>query len=595
MIKKDEIENSLNNKKKNRKGISLFITYAGISIILLFTLFVIYGLNQIRLEKSEMYSLIEHQGNALVQCLEIAWQNAIVSDTLVRNLLAERLFDNAYLIDQLLGLSFDNPLFFKLLVKDMQSFHVIVTDPIGRPILDSRASPASPPLPIKNMSDDFSDIFKMINSILYGREKKIAIGLEPKNPFKDAQLWIAVARRGRPGVIIISVEAEYIDNFKSKIGLSKILEEIGSQPGIEYLVYEDRNSNTLIQKGKSGRPIQSMPFYKDQALYEFSKSSTGKDVLEIKHPLSYRGKNIGLIRIGLPLSKLKETEKAMISQTLWFGSLIIILGILGILIIFYYLYRQYQFQKTLEKDLQKADKLLSIGRLAAGVAHEIRNPLNAISMAIQRLQNEFLPPSEYEKRDFLSFTGIIKDEIKRMDKIITEFLNFTKKSLPVKSPISLSELLDNLLTVLEVEAEKNNVIFEKAYSNKDNKDKMKIWCDPDQLKQCLINIIRNAIQAMPEGGKVSISVQFTQNEVMITISDTGLGLNPSQIEKIFEFYYTNKEGGIGLGLPISQKIIEDHGGKIEVKSEAGKGANFIIHLPNNNRLNEEPITCINPV
>lgn len=225
--------------------------------------------------------------------------------------------------------------------------------------------------------------------------------------------------------------------------------------------------------------------------------------------------------------------------------------------------------------MQRADKLISIGKLAAGVAHEIRNPLNAISMAIQRLQNEFLPSSEEDQKNFLQFSSVIREEIKRVDKIITEFLNFAKKSYPTKYSVSIKKLIDDLILFLDAEAERNKVIIEKIY----NKNEVKVWCDPDQIKQCLINIIRNAIQAMPNGGKIIISLQFSKNEAIIGIKDTGPGMSNSQKGKIFEFYYTDKEGGIGLGLPISQKIIEDHYGRIEVDSEIGQGTQFTVYLP----------------
>jgi len=128
---------------------------------------------------------------------------------------------------------------------------------------------------------------------------------------------------------------------------------------------------------------------------------------------------------------------------------------------------------------------------------------------------------------------------------------------------------------LGAEAEKNNIVMEKSYA----KNGCEVWCDPGQIKQCLMNIIRNAIQAMPGGGKITISLEHTPEEAVIRVADTGPGLSPSQIDKIFEFYYTNKEGGIGLGLPIARKIMDDHCGRIEVTSEEGHGATFILYLP----------------
>jgi signal transduction histidine kinase len=575
----------IENKQKNIKNITLFINYAVISIFLLIILIVLYGINQLRYEKIEMYNLLEHQGKALVQSLEIAWQNAIVSDSLVRHQIAERLFDNAYLIDRLMALSGENPLVLKQLVRDTHIFRVIITDAIGRFVLDSQEPPTHPGFPIPSgFPIDPTQILTIVNPVLSGQKKQLLIGNEPNNPIHEGLLWVAVARRANPGAVIITVQADYLNRFRSEIGLAKIIKEIGAKPGIEYLIYEDPFNRITAQKGKSGPPSLPQPIYwylnlEDSHISQITISKTGKDVLEIRHPFSFRDNKIGLMRVGLSLSKLKETEKAMSSQALWFGGLLISLGVIGILFIFFYQYRHYHQQKLREEEIQRADKLISIGKLAAGVAHEIRNPLNAISMAIQRLQHEFLPSDEEEQKSFLQFGSVIREEIKRVDKIITDFLNFAKQCQPTKVQVSLSKLIDDLILFLSAEAEKNRIKIEKSY----NKNEVKVWCDPDQIKQSLINIIRNAIQAMPDGGKIMIALQFSKEEALINIKDTGPGLNPSQINKIFEFYYTDKDGGVGLGLPISQKIIEDHGGRIDVDSEVGQGTRFILYLPINSK------------
>jgi signal transduction histidine kinase len=572
--------NSIENKKEKTKGIPLFTTYAVISIFLLIILLVVYALNQLRRQKIEMYNLLEYQGQALIQSLEISWQNAILSDSLVRHQIAERLLDNAYMIDRIMALSDEDPFILKQLVRDTNLFRVIITDAFGRPVLDSLPPFPSPGSSVPGLPIDPVQIVTMFNTVLSGQKKQLLVGSEPRNPIQEDLLWVAVARRTVPGAIIIHVQADYLHRFRSEIGLSKIIKEIGAKPGIEYLIYEDPFNRIIAQKGESGPPALTQPLYNYLKLQEsrstqISLSKTGEKVMEIRHPFLFRGKKIGLMRVGLSLSKLKEAERTMSSQALWFGGLLIGLGIIGILLIFFHQYRQYWQQKVREEEIQRADKLISIGKLAAGVAHEIRNPLNAISMAIQRLQHEFLPTTEEDQKKFLQFSSVIREEIKRVDKIITEFLNFTKKFHPVKSSVSLNKLIDDLVLFLGAEADRNKVVIEKIY----NKNGIKVWCDPDQIKQCLINIIRNAIQAMPNGGKIIISLQFSKNEAILSIKDTGPGLSNSQKNKIFEFYYTDKEGGIGLGLPISQKIIEDHCGRIEVDSEIGKGTQFTLYLP----------------
>jgi len=566
-------------EKKTNEG-PLFTTYAVISIFLLIILIGGFGLNQLRREKIELYNLLEHQGQALVESLEIAWQNAILSDSLVRHQVIERLLDNAYYIDRIMAQSGENPFILQQLVRETNIFRVIITDAIGRFILDSQDSSPGTGFPTPGLPIDPAQLLPMVNPVLSGQKKHLLIGNEPVNPIPENLVWVAVARRANPGAIIINVQADYLNRFRSEIGLNKMIKEIGSKPGIEYLLYEDPFNRITSQKGESGPPPLTKPLYsylnlKDAQVSQLTLSKTKEEVLEIRHPFAFQGKRIGLFRVGLSMSRLKETKRAMSSQAIWFGGLLIGLGVLGIFFIFFYQYRHYHQHKAREEELQRADKLISIGKLAAGVAHEIRNPLNAISMAIQRLQHEFLPVSEEDRKSFLQFSSVIREEIKRVDKIITNFLNFTKQCQPVKSSVSLSRLIDDLVLFLSAEAEKNHVSIETTYDQKE----VKVWCDPDQIKQCLINIIRNAIQAMPNGGKILVELHFPQNEATIRIKDTGPGLSESQKEKIFEFYYSDKEGGIGLGLPISQKIMEEHCGRIEVDSRVGQGTEFILYLP----------------
>ena len=515
-----------------------------------------------------------------MESLEIAWQNAILSDSLVRHQVIERLLDNAYYIDRVMAQTGEDPSILQQIVRETNIFRVIITDAIGRFILDSQAPSPGSGFPTPGVPVDPAQLLPMVNPVLSGQKQHLLIGNEPVNPIPANLVWVAVARRTNPGAIIINVQADYLNRFRSEIGLNKMIKEIGSKPGIEYLTYEDPFNRIAAQKGESGPPPLTKPLYtylniEDSQSSQLTFSKTREEVLEIRHPFEFQGKRIGLFRVGLSLSRLKETEQAMSSQAIWFGGLLIALGVLGIFFIFFYQYRHYYQHKIREEELQRADKLISIGKLAAGVAHEIRNPLNAISMAIQRLQHEFLPDSEEDRKSFLQFSSVIREEIKRVDKIITNFLNFAKQCKPVKTTVSLNQLINDLVLVLSAEAEKNQVAIETSYDKKE----VAVWCDPDQIKQCLINIIRNAIQAMPNGGKIMIDLQFSQNEAMIRIKDTGPGLSESQKEKIFEFYYSDKEGGIGLGLPISQKIMEDHCGRIEVDSQIGEGTQFTLYLP----------------
>ena len=312
---------------------------------------------------------------------------------------------------------------------------------------------------------------------------------------------------------------------------------------------------------------------------KFYRLRSGEETYEIVKPFIFKGKVLGFFRVGLSLDKFTKNIQETQKNSLWFSLLIIALGSGGLITIFYHQCIQYKRHKILEEGLQRTERLTSIGKLAAGVAHEIRNPLNAISMAIQRLQNEYLPEKEENQKEFIDFTEIIRNEVKRVDKIIGNFLSFAREPKLELEEVNIPRLIDDLLFIFAAEAEKHKVRFQTEYTDPSlyTDPFLQCRCDPNQIKQALINIIRNAIQAMPEGGLITIKVSQVQDRILISVTDTGAGI--ADTAKIFEIYYTSKEGGIGLGLPISQKIIEEHGGKIEVESKVGEGSEFRIWLP----------------
>ncbi len=240
----------------------------------------------------------------------------------------------------------------------------------------------------------------------------------------------------------------------------------------------------------------------------------------------------------------------------------------------------YQFQEDKLKRLFHADKLVTVGELAAGAAHEIRNPLAAIRSTVQYLKKE-LPPG----KDIM-VNGII-EEVDRIDTIIKGLLSFSRTlELHIES-VDLHNILEQTLSLLDSELKKHDIEVLKRYGLVDSR----IRGDGPQLKQVFLNIIINAIQAMEKGGSITIKTVDTPERtgfVTVTILDTGPGIPPSEILRVFDPFYTTKENGTGLGLSISYGIVSRHGGGIEIRSgqeKGGSGSSVAIHLPRN--LDEE--------
>jgi signal transduction histidine kinase len=229
----------------------------------------------------------------------------------------------------------------------------------------------------------------------------------------------------------------------------------------------------------------------------------------------------------------------------------------------------------MEDRIQLAERLSSLGHLAAGVAHEIRNPLNAIGMGLQRLKREFLPQEESQKEEYLSFMELISKEIRRLNEIIEQFLNLSRPFELTLKHSSLQDLLKNLTTLLQEEASSRGIQIQTGT----NPDLPLIKMDHERLTQAFLNIMKNGMQAMEQGGVLRVEAQYLKDQVEISFSDSGSGIPPEEMEKIFNYYYTTKEKGVGLGLPIAHRIIEAHGGQLKVESRVGIGTKVTVLLP----------------
>jgi len=231
--------------------------------------------------------------------------------------------------------------------------------------------------------------------------------------------------------------------------------------------------------------------------------------------------------------------------------------------------------KAMEDRIRLAERLSSLGHLAAGVAHEIRNPLNAIGMGIQRLKREFSPPEESKRNEFLSFAEIILKETRRVNQIIEQFLALSRPFQLRLKESSPGDLLSSLVMLFQEEASSLRIKIETDI----DPDLPSLQMDEEKLTQALINIMKNGMQAMEQGGVLRIEAHGIRDRVEVKISDSGTGIPPDQMEKIFNYYYTTKEKGVGLGLPIAHRIIEAHQGQLRVESQVGTGTEVTILLP----------------
>jgi len=229
-------------------------------------------------------------------------------------------------------------------------------------------------------------------------------------------------------------------------------------------------------------------------------------------------------------------------------------------------------QKKLEANLRRKDQLTAMGSLAFGVAHEIRNPLNAISMIAQRFQKEFEPRTDTEEFRRLSIT--MSHETRRINEIVQQFLQFARPPKLNKQRTDLSRLVALVATLVEPEAKEKGIQIESHC-----RPVPEISVDRDKLQQALLNLAQNCLQACSTGQEIIFACEQQDESIRIMVSDTGKGIAEENLPKIFNLYFTTREEGTGLGLSIVQQIVSQHNGTIEVKSQEGEGSTFTISLP----------------
>jgi signal transduction histidine kinase len=237
---------------------------------------------------------------------------------------------------------------------------------------------------------------------------------------------------------------------------------------------------------------------------------------------------------------------------------------------------------ALEERLQRAERSAISSRVAAGIAHEIRNPLSFISLSVDYVRDKFSPTAEQARADFTQLMDSIKEEINRLNGLVSDFLNLGRPARLKLGELDTRALVEEVVGLVRAKADQQGVRLAVRIApelGEIRSPDTHIEADADQLKTCFSNLAINAVQAMPEGGALTITIYPHPSYVEVEFADTGQGIAPESLEHLFEPYFTTKEKGTGLGLALTKKLIEDHGGQVMVESQMGTGTTFTVTLP----------------
>jgi two-component system sensor histidine kinase HydH len=303
----------------------------------------------------------------------------------------------------------------------------------------------------------------------------------------------------------------------------------------------------ILRKTKEeveGRPIGELLPIEEEAARALSDPS-----LAMEKDVSLTGESRGKTFLTVSVSGLKEPD-SQVSR----GAVIIL--------------RDQTVLRELEQNVAMNEKFAALGRLSAGVAHEIRNPLNSIRGFIQYFQKKLkLAPED------LQYTRLMLTEVDRLNRVISKLLAYSKPRDPRLVARPIDEILDHCVRVVEMEATQLGV---EVTRTTDQEAPALVMMDGDQITQVFLNILLNAVEACPKGGKVTVGRRVEDDLVSVVVADTGEGIPPEHLDKLFDPFFTTKKKGTGLGLAIVKTIIEGHNGGLEVESEPGEGTKFII-------------------
>ena len=486
----------------------------------------------------------------------------------------ERLLDNARLLAELDRQRRLDPIFLNNIATRNRLFRVAVFDRRGTREYSSggegagfgaggRGFPAAGLLQ-QLMTGSATEAVGELHSPRWGGGARIAAGI----------------RRSNGGVILLNADAGEIEALQRQMSLESLVQDMVASTGQLAYVTLDRG-DLHIAKGELPGPAPTVAAEgAGGPLLERELSLQGRPVLDFAGPVVLGQGEAASLRVGLRLDNLRRSERRMMIRLAVSLGAALALSLLALGTV--WLRQSYsalsEKHALAEAALRRRDRLSAMGELASTVAHEVRNPLNAIAMSAQRLRREFpavaSAESNEDRAELEQLLGVVESETHRIDDVVQQFLEYARppKLAPRDTDLAaeVTAIVDSLRALSESRGVKLEVHAGAAGT---------AVCDPGQLRQALDNLVRNAIEATPEGGQVTVVAASGSKEHTIEVHDTGVGIAAEDLPKVFDLYFTTKPHGTGVGLAVTQQIVSAHGGTIEVDSAPGRGTRMTIRLP----------------
>ena len=523
--------------------------------------------------------LMMNEAERLIDFVGVSAAAGIYALDEVEYLTAQRLLENARLIERLSESKIPPPDSLAGIARENDLYMIAVLDKNGDVLSRSRNT-------TDHETDDNHKHRPEVESVLSGKYSEAVIGFM-EDQYYSGKRYGVVVKRNSGGAIVVNTDSGKMLDFRKTVGLGTLFNKIGSLEGVSYITLQDSIGIVAASSGVT----EMTRIIDDPFLYHAWKSTggsrmisqEGKEILEVVRSLVVDDVNLGLVRIGLHTTEINKIRQRAIRQ---FFLLFFVSIVSGAFVLFFTILRQNYLLlnaehdrilrevRRMEAETRRNERLTSMGQLAAGVAHEIRNPLNAISIITQRIKAEFSTTENQE--EYTSLLSTIGKEITRISMIVENFLKFARPPKLVISSVDVEELINDALTVTAEHAKREGITVNTFIDTG-----LRCRCDYDQLKQAFLNIILNAFDAIAEKGLISIFASRKNHELEIRFEDNGAGIAEDVLPKIFDPYFTTRSKGNGLGLSEVHRIITAHGGRIFADNLKKGGAVFSIYIPIN--------------
>lgn len=417
-----------------------------------------------------------------------------------------------------------------------------------------------------------------IEPILSGRDREV-VG-ELRGPGRRGSRVAAAVRRANGGAVLVNADATEIESLLRQVSLDRLIESIAATtPQLAYVAVDRdgiRHAHGELPDGLPGPAAGAAGI--PAAVEERERAVAGRPVLELSSPLDLGQGQVGVLRLGLHMDEVRGAERRMFTRMAVSLAAALLLSVVSLGAI--WLRQAYstlsEKHARAEAALRRRDRLSAMGELASTVAHEVRNPLNAIAMSAQRLKREFTPAaaSDAERAEAAELLGVMQGETARINAIVQQFLAFARPPRLAPAPVDLGAEIEGLVEAARPLAGAHDVSIAAETAGAG-----KAVVDAAQLRQAIDNLVRNAIEATPPGGRVRVVARSGSKGHSVEVSDTGAGIAPEDVPRIFDLYFTTKPEGTGVGLAVTQQIVAAHGGTIEVESSPGAGTTMTVRLP----------------